>query len=175
MSRTALRKRRLKSRGVWLRAVEIGGHDIVVEFDRRLDEDMPVLRRLGFEIFRDFRVGIFGPECLVLPNHGFHPHEIDDALEIGFRSKRQLNTDRAAADLGFDILDAAMEVGAGLVHLIDEDDARHIVFLGLPPNSLGLRLHALIAVEDADGAVKHPERALDLDREIDMAGRVDDV
>ena len=130
---------------------------------------------LTFRLFRDFRVGVLGPERLVFPNHGFHPHQIDDALEIRFRSKRQLNTDRTAADLGFDFLDAAMEIGAGLIHLIDEHDARHVVFFGLAPDGLGLRLHALVAVEDADGAVKHPERALDFDREIDMAGRVDDV
>ena len=86
-----------------------------------------------------------------------------------------MNTDRAAADLGFDFLDAAMEIGAGLVHFIDEDDARHTVFLGLPPDGLGLRLHPLVGVKDTDRAVKHPERALDLDREIDMARRVDDV
>src|SRR5690606_42040666 len=40
---------------------------------------------------------------------------------------------------------------------------------------LRLRLHALLAVEDGDGAVEHAQGALDLDREVDVAGRVDDV
>ena len=88
---------------------------------------------------------------------------------------RQLNADRAAADLGLDFLDAAIEIGADLVHLVDEDDARHIVFVGLPPDGLGLRLDALVAVEDAYGAVEHAKRALDFDGEIDVTGRVDDV
>src|ERR1019366_3398886 len=55
------------------------------------------------------------------------------------------------------------------------DDARHIVFVGLPPNCLGLWLGCRIASRVANGAVEDTERALDLDGEIDMTGRVDDV
>ena len=96
-------------------------------------------------------------------------------LKSDFRPDRQLNADRAAANLVLDFLDAAIEIGADLIHLVDEDDARHIVFVGLAPDSLGLRLDALIAVEDANGAVENAQRTLDLDGEIDVAGRVDDV
>ena len=48
-----------------------------------------------------------------------------------------------------------VEVGADLVHLVDEADARHVVLVGLAPDLLGLRLHAFLAVEDGDGAVEH--------------------
>ena len=70
---------------------------------------------------------------------------------------------------------AAVEVGADAVHLVDVDDARDAVLVGLPPHRLRLRLDAGDGVEDGDGAVEHAQRALDLDREVDVARRVDDV
>src|SRR6185437_11831395 len=45
----------------------------------------------------------------------------------------------------------------------------------LTPYGLGLRLNALVAVEHAYRTVKHAQRALDLDGEIDVAGGVNDV
>ena len=50
-----------------------------------------------------------------------------------------------------------------------------LVLVGLAPDRLGLRLHAGNAVEDDDRAVEHAQAALDLDREIHVAGRVDQV
>ena len=74
-----------------------------------------------------------------------------------------------------DGVDGEVEVGAELVHLVDEADARHVVLVGLAPDRLGLRLHAVLAVEHGDGAVEHAQGALDLDGEVDVAGGVDDV
>ena len=96
-------------------------------------------------------------------------------LKFELGADRQLDTDRAAADLGVDLFDATGEVSADLVHLVDEHDARHVVFVGLTPDGLGLRLDALIAVEHAYRAVEHAQRPLDLDGEVDVARRVDDV
>ena len=61
------------------------------------------------------------------------------------------------------------------VELVDEGDARHLVLVGLVPDRLGLHLDAADGAEDADGAVEDAQGALDLGREIDVAGRVDDV
>ena len=69
----------------------------------------------------------------------------------------------------------AVEVGAEAVHLVDEAHARDVVLVGLAPDGLGLGLDAGDAVEHRDGAVEHAQRALDLDGEVDVAGRVDDV
>ena len=74
-----------------------------------------------------------------------------------------------------DHVDAAVEVGADAVHLVDEAQPRHVVLVGLAPHRLGLRLHAGDRVEHRDRAVEDAQRALDLDREVDVAGRVDDV
>jgi hypothetical protein len=72
-------------------------------------------------------------------------------------------------------LDRHVEVRADAVHLVDERDARDVVLVGLAPDGLGLRLDAGDRVEQRDGAVEHAQRALDLDGEVDVAGRVDDV
>ena len=68
-----------------------------------------------------------------------------------------------------------VEVRAELVHLVDEADARDVVLVGLTPHGLGLGLDALLAVEHGDGTVEDAQRALHLDREVDVAGGVDDV
>src|SRR5262249_61396673 len=74
-----------------------------------------------------------------------------------------------------DVVEAAEEIRADLVHLVAEDDARDLVLVALPPDRLGLRFDALIAVEHAHRPVKHAQAAFHLDGEIDVAGRVDDV
>ena len=74
-----------------------------------------------------------------------------------------------------DHVDAAEEVGADAVHLVDEAHPRHVVLVGLAPHRLGLRLHAGDRVEHRDRAVEDAQRPLDLDGEVDVAGRVDDV
>jgi len=39
-------------------------------------------------------------------------------------------------------LDAALEIGADPVHLVDVGDPRNVVLVGLAPDGLGLRLDA---------------------------------
>ncbi len=160
---------------VGLDAIEIGGHDVVIELNRRLKQNMAIFLGFRLEVGGDFGVVIFGAERLVFPDDRFHADEIDDALEIGFRADRQLDAYGAPADLGADLLDAAIKIGADLVHLVDENDARHMIFVGLTPYRFRLRLDALIAVEHAYRAVEHAQRAFDLDREIDVTGGIDDV
>ena len=72
-------------------------------------------------------------------------------------------------------VDGAPEVGAGAVHLVDEGDARDVVAVGLAPDGLGLGLDAGDGVEHDDAAVEDAQAALDLGREVDVAGGVDDV
>src|SRR6185437_8578129 len=165
----------LQRRNVGLVAVEISGHHIVVEFDGGFDQLLALFLGLLGEIGRDVFVMKLRPKALVFPDDRLHAQEVDDTLEVRLRTDRQLDANRAGADLGADLLDAAGEIGADLVHLVDEHDARHAIFVGLTPYGLGLRLNALVAVEHAYRTVKHAQRALDLDGEIDVAGGVNDV
>src|SRR5690606_13806508 len=56
-----------------------------------------------------------------------------------------------------------------------KDNARHLVFVALAPNRLGLRLDALIGVQHAYRTVEHAQRTLHFDCEIDVTRRVDDI
>ncbi len=112
---------------------------------------------------------------------GLHLQQIDDALE---RCGAVL--DRPAADRGGerggralqpfgDLVKHIGEIGADDVHLVDENHPRHMVFVRLAPHCFRLGLDSLLGVEDHHGAVKDAQAAFDLGREIDMAGRVDQV
>jgi hypothetical protein len=72
-------------------------------------------------------------------------------------------------------LHAHLEVGADLVHLVHERDAGDLVAVGLAPHRLALGLDAVAAVEHRHRAVEHAQRALHLDGEVHVSGRVDDV
>ena len=95
--------------------------------------------------------------------------------EVALGADRELHDGRHRVEAVADHLDGALEVGADAVHLVDEAKARHVVLVRLPPDRLGLRLDAGDGVEDRDRAVEDAQRALDLDGEVDVAGRVDEV
>jgi hypothetical protein len=165
----------LEGRLIGLLALEIGAHGVVIEIDRRLDELFTMflgqLRHVGGNV----DVVILGSQRLLVPHHALHANEVDDALELLLGPDRKLDGDRLGAEPVHDVLEALVEVGTDLVHLVAEDDAWNFVLVALTPDRLGLRLDALIRVEHADGAVEHAQRALYLDGEVDVAGGVDDV
>ena len=73
------------------------------------------------------------------------------------------------------MLDNAHEVRAGAVHLVDKRKPRHVILIGLTPDSLRLWLDSTDRAEHGDGAIQYAQRALNFNREINMAGSVDDV
>ena len=97
------------------------------------------------------------------------------AEEVGLGADRKLDRHRVGAEAVDHRLDALVEVRADAVHLVDVGDARNAVLVRLAPDRLGLRLDAGDGVEQRDRAVEDAQRALDLDREVDVARRVDDV
>ena len=74
-----------------------------------------------------------------------------------------------------DAVERLGEIGADHVHLVDEHEPRHAVLVRLAPDGFGLRLDALLTVEDDHGAVEHAQTSFNFGREIDVAGRVDQV
>ena len=109
------------------------------------------------------------------PDPFFHLHEIDDPFKLGPRLRSASGPARRGAGAVLDHVNAVEEVRADLVHLVDEHDPRNLVAVGLAPDGLGLRLDARIGIQHADCTVEHGQRTLDLDGEVDVAGRVDDV
>ena len=83
------------------------------------------------------------------------------------------NRHRAEAIANF--VDDTQEIGARAIHLVDEDDARHCISVGLTPDRFGLRFDARRRAEHDARTVEHAQTAFDFDREVDVPGRVDDV
>ena len=61
------------------------------------------------------------------------------------------------------------------VALVDECNARDPVLVGLAPHGLRLRLHPAHRAKNRHRTIEHAQAALDLDGEIDVARRIDDV
>ena len=151
-------------------------HELVVGLGDRLEKLLAVLRGLLLQIRRDLLDGGLGADLgLAAPGEGLHLEKVDDAVEVILGADRELHDQRLRTEAVDDGADRVVEVGAELVHLVDEADTRDVVLGGLTPDLLGLRLHAFLAVEDGDCAIEDTEGALDLDGEVDVARGVDDV
>ena len=112
---------------------------------------------------------------------GLHRQQVDDAGKRGravFRRAapdRNCHGNRPRLKPLANFLDGVFEVSADDVHLVDEDQPRHGILVGLPPDCFRLRLDAFLGVEHDHAAVQHAQRALDFRREIDVAWRVDEI
>ena len=147
---------------------------LVVHLGDGLDHRVAVLLGLGPQLVGDVDDVDVVAEVVAVVDR-LHLDEVDDALELVLAADRDLDRHGVRAEAVLDRLDAAPEVGAGAVELVDEAEARHAVAVGLAPDRLGLRLDTGHAVEDDDRAVEHAQAALDLDREVHVPGRIDDV
>ena len=112
---------------------------------------------------------------VVVVDDGLHLDQVDDALEVALGADRQLDRHGVRAEAVDHRLHAALEVGADAVHLVDVGDARDLVLVGLAPDGLGLWLYTSNGVEQRDCTIEDAQRALDLDREVHVARRIDDV
>jgi hypothetical protein len=113
--------------------------------------------------------------AVVVVGDRLHLEQVDVALELVPGEHRHVDRHGLGAQPVAHHLHDVLEIGAHAVHLVDERDARDVVLVGLAPHRLGLRLDAADGAEHGDRAVEDAQRALDLDGEVHVAGRVDDV
>jgi len=149
--------------------------DRVAVVREHVDQKMAVFLGLLLEVVGDLDNIPLRAELFVVPDERLHVEQVDDALVVALGADRQLDHRGRGLETLVDAGEGREEVGAEAVHLVDEADARHAVLVGLTPHGLGLRLDAGDAVEHGDRAVENAQRPLDLDGEVDVAGRVDDV
>ena len=110
-----------------------------------------------------------------MPEDGLHLDQVDNTLEISLCTDGKLQRDGTSAQPLADRVQNVLEVGAVLVHLIDEADARHLVLVGLTPHGLRLRLHSRDGIKQRHRAIQNTQTALDLGREVHMAGSVNNI
>ena len=135
---------------------------------------------VGLHVGRDLDLVPLRAELLVAPDERLHLHQVDETGErlVALRATGadgQVQHARGGVEARLDHLHGAIEVRPDAVHLVDEAHARDVVLVGLTPHGLGLRLDAGDRVEHRHGAVEDAQRALDLDGEVHVTGRVDDV
>src|SRR5581483_4373120 len=97
------------------------------------------------------------------------------AREVFLGADGQENGISIRAEFLAHVGEGVVEIRAGAVHLVDEGDARDLVFGGLAPDGLRLGLDAGDAAEDGDGAIEDAHGALDFGGEIDVAGGVNNI
>ena len=102
-------------------------------------------------------------------------HQVDHALKIGPAADRQLHQHGVATQLGAQLLDRLLGIGADAVHLVDECQPGDVIAAHLAVDRQRLGLHAGHGAEHQHGPVQHAEAPLHFDGEIDVAGRVDQV
>ena len=140
-------------------AFEVIRHRAVVELDGGLDQLLTIFDGLIEHVGRDVDVVVFGAERFVVPDHALHADEIDQSLELLLGPDRKLDRNRLGAEAIDDVLQALKEIRADLVHLVGEDDPGNLVLVALAPDRLGLRLDALVGIENDDRAVQHAQRS----------------
>ena len=137
--------------------LEVLLHQFVFPFGDQLDESFVagfgVGRVRSRNFSRDFAAAIASGRVGV----GLHRDEIDHAVKAVGVGDGQLDGNTIAAPALVQIVDegaqAASSAGFGVVHLIDENDARDVGFLGIAPDALGDGLDAVLGVDDDDGGL----------------------
>ena len=109
-----------------------------------------------------------------------HGYQIDYAAKGLFDVRRpgadgQIERDGHAIQTGADFVKGAEKIGPFAVHLVDKRQAGHAILVGLMPDRFALGLDAFAGAENHHSAVQDAQAALDLGREIDVAGRVDEI
>jgi len=156
--------------------LEVLLHEDLVVLGDGLEHGVAVLvcliLQVGRDVLDDVVLAEFG---FAAPDQSLHAYQVDQADEVALSANGQLKDQWVCAQSVLDHANAHEEVSARTVELVHEADAGHGVLVGLTPHSLGLGLNASHSVKHGNGAVKHAQRALNLNGEVNVTRGVDDV
>src|SRR3989449_280292 len=155
--------------------LEVLVQQVVRRLAGRLDDALAGVRHLVLHLRGDLQDLELRPLRFLLEADRLHLHEVDHPEEMLLAPPGDLDRHRTGVQTRLHHAHTAIEVGALAVHLVDEGDARDLVLVRLPPDRLGLGLDTTDRAEHADRTVQHAQQPLYLGREVDVAGRVDDV
>src|SRR5690606_6081372 len=102
-------------------------------------------------------------------------NEIDETCEVLLSADRNKQRMGISPELLAHFPDSAKEVGSGAIHLVDERNARNVVFIGLPPDGLRLGLNARDGTKHGNRAVKNAHGALNLGGEVHVPRGINDI
>ena len=155
-----------------LRTFDVLLEQFVVELRDRLDELLARLLDVALDVLGDV-----GDEVFLVMRDDLHVQgqEVDDTLEGRFLADWQLHGHDTRAKAHAQLFDDLLEVGVLAVHLVDEERARQLRFLGIAPCLLRLDLDARRGRDHDEGTVRCRQRALDFADEVRIARRIDEI
>ena len=147
----------------------IGGGDLLDELGTPLGS--LGLHRLGnllqFEVVADGLVVVVVDRVII--------YKVYQPLELVLGTDRQNDREGRSSEVLLDLGAHREEVGTRAVHLVDVTDTGDVVLVGLTPYGLRLGLDAADGTERGDCTVQDAQRALHLDRKVDVSRGVDQV
>src|SRR5690606_30032532 len=158
-----------------LAAFQVLVHQLFVGFRSSLDHVGTILFGLVHQLGRNLFLAVAHALVVFVPVDRLHLDQIDLTREVLFRANRQLQRYRGVTQTLLDLTDDAKEVGTLTVHLVDVNDTRNAVLVGLTPYSFGLRLHAGSTAEHDNSAIENAQRTLHFNGEVNVAGSIDNV
>ncbi len=94
------------------------------------------------------------PHVVLVPTDLLKSEEVDNALKIVLAADGNRQEQGLRFEFLLQLVHDGEKIGAYPVHLIDKDDARHLVMVGLVPDGFGLRFHAAHGAEHGHRAVQ---------------------
>ena len=141
---------------------EILLHQCIIELCNGLEHFVAPLLCLCEEISRNIIHLILGTHSLVMPEDSLHFDKIHYTFKRLLISNRNLNRTRSSTKHLMNLTNHIEEVSTRTVHLVDIAQTRHIVFISLTPNGLGLRLNTTYSTKSHHGTIEDTKRALHL-------------
>ena len=171
----ALADQALQGVHIRLLTLEVLFHDLVVLFDHLFHH----FGTPGFDIIRHVRGYVFDLVlhgiARVIPDPGLACEEVDHADKIVFAANGQGHDQRMSSQYVLDLLDDAIKIGAEAIQFVDVDDAGDFGIIRIAPVGFGLGFHTAGTTENANATIQNLQGAVNLDREINVPGGVDDV
>ncbi|MPM33322.1 hypothetical protein SDC9_79895 [bioreactor metagenome] len=150
-------------------------HQVFAGFSSRFHHVLAPLLGVSLQFGRDVLVFELHALGSFVPDDGLHLQQIDHALEVVFGADWNHHRNRVGLQAQAHLVVDLEEVGTGTVHLVHEGQTRHLVLVGLTPHGFGLGLHAAHSAVHHASAVQHAHGTLHFNREVHVAGGVDDV
>src|SRR5688572_3392259 len=114
-------------------AADVLFHQVLVDFRSGLDELFAIFVDDILIFGGNFFDAELGAHRGVVEHNGFVLNQVNDTAERVFLAQRILNGDRLGVKATPHHVEDTTEIGAGPIHLVDESNARHTVFVSLPP------------------------------------------
>ena len=124
-----------------LACFEVGIHQLVIGFGRRLDKVLTHLITLINKVIGHRSVFKCCSAVLFVPDNGLVFDQVDHANELFLGSDGHLDRHGVAIKSFSKLLDNIHVVRTRTIHLVHEDHTRNGVLVCLPPDCLGLRLN----------------------------------